>query len=364
LAGISSDAYEDLRKLVDSHISGCPPAPEIDEILRILFTPEEAAVSLGLGFKPAAAEEIASRTGTDLEAARNHLEALADKGLVFARDKEGQRGYAILPVMPGLFEFPFMKGVRNEEIDRLAKLWQGYFPVLARGFGAPGTSFSRIIPIQEEIDSQPGVLTYEKAYELIDKAKATGIAHCACRESEQACDAPTEACMLFDETCNFLVERGFARYLSKDEMKEKLREFDEAGLVHQVNNSQDRLTFVCNCCPCCCGLLRTLTEFGNANVLTASAYVPGVDADLCTGCATCADERCPMDAVDIVDAVAVFDDNRCIGCGLCVTGCPNQALTLERRREVPVPPETRAEMAVRILTSRDKLDDFMKLMNR
>jgi ferredoxin len=71
-----------------------------------------------------------------------------------------------------------------------------------------------------------------------------------------------------------------------------------------------------------------------------------------------------MDAVDIVDAVAVFDDNRCIGCGLCVTGCPNQALTLERRREVPVPPETRAEMAVRILTSRDKLDDFMKLMNR
>ncbi len=358
------DVYEQLRQLVDSHISGCPPAPEIGEILRILFTPEEAEVALGLGFKPATAEEVASRTDIDVETTRVHLEALADKGLVFARDKEGSRGYAILPVMPGLFEFPFMKGVRNEELDRLGKLWRGYFPVLARGFGSPGTSFSRIVPIQEEIDNQPGVLTYEKVYELIDRAKVTGIAHCACRESEQACDAPREACMLFDETCEFLVERGFARYLTKDEMKAKLREFDEAGLVHQINNSQDRLTFVCNCCPCCCGLLRTLTVFGNENVLTASAYVPVVDGDLCTGCATCSDDRCPMGAVEIVDARAAIDVDKCIGCGLCVTGCPHQALALERRREVPVPPENRAEMAIRILTAQDKLDGFMKLMNR
>ncbi len=364
MSEVKQDLYEDLRKLVDTHISGCPPAPEIDKILRILFTPEEAAVALGLGFRPATAADIAARTGTDEDTARTNLESLADKGLVFARDKDGRRGYAILPVMPGLFEFPFMKGVRNEQLDRLAELWQGYFPTLAMGFGAPGTSFSRVVPLQEEIDNRPGVLTYEKVYELIDRAKVTGIAHCACRESERACDAPTEACMLFDETCDFLVERGFARYLTKDEMKAKLREFDEAGLVHQVNNSQDRLTFVCNCCPCCCGLLRTLTEYGNANVLTASAYVPAVDAELCTGCATCADERCPMAAVEIVDEVASIDETRCIGCGLCVTGCPNEALMLERRREVPVPPETRAEMAMRILTSQDKLDDFMKLMNR
>ncbi len=364
MAGVGNDVYEELRKLVDSHISGCPPAPEIDEILRILFTPEEAEVALGLGFKPAAAEDVAARTGTDAETARLSLESLADKGLVFARDKDGRRGYAILPVMPGLFEFPFMKGVRTGEIDRLAELWKGYFPILARGFGAPGTSFSRVVPIQEEIDNRPGVLTYEKVYELIDRAKVTGIAHCACRESERACDAPTEACMLFDETCDFLVERGFARYLSKDEMKAKLREFDEAGLVHQINNSQDRLTFVCNCCPCCCGLLRTFTEFGNENVLTASAFVPRVDEDLCVGCGTCAQERCPMGALEVIDEAVQLDEARCIGCGLCVTGCPNGALALERRREVPAPPETRAEMAVRILTSQDKLDDFMKLMNR
>ncbi len=364
MAGVSSDVYEELRKLVDCHISGCPPAPEIDHILRILFTPEEAAVALGLGFKPETAEDIASRTGTDVQNARDRLEALANKGLVFTRDKEGRRGYAIVPVMPGLFEFPFMKGVHNPELDRLAQLWKGYFPILSRGFGVPGTSFSRIVPIQEEIDNRPGVLTYEKVYELIDRAKVTGIAHCACRGSEQACDAPREACMLFDETCAFLVERGFARHLTKEEMKAKLREFDEAGLVHQVNNSQDRLTFVCNCCPCCCGLLRSLTEFGNKNVLTASAYVPKVDISLCAGCATCADERCPMGAVKIVDEFAVITADRCIGCGLCVTGCPNQALTLERRREVPVPPESRGEMGMRILKAQGKLDGFTKLMHR
>jgi Pyruvate/2-oxoacid:ferredoxin oxidoreductase delta subunit len=356
------DVYEELRDLLDKLPTGCPPAPEITGILEILFTPEEARVATGLRFRPAAVEAVAEKAGVEAEEARQRLEALADKGVVFAREKDGNWGYALLPVMPGLFEFPYMKGVRSEILDRLTPLWKEYLPKLAAGFGSPSTGIMRVVPVQEEIENHPGVLTYEMIDAMIDKARVVGLAHCACREMEQACDGPREACMLFDDTCAFLVERGFGRYLSKEEMKAKLREFDEAGLVHQVNNSQDRLTLICNCCPCCCGILKARLEWGNRNVIAPSGFEPVNERDSCTACGICADERCPVGAIEIKDDEVQIDLAACIGCGLCATGCPNQAMSMRRRSEIPATPETVAEMGLSVLREQGRLERFMELM--
>ncbi len=354
------EVYEKLREVLDLHPCGCPEAPEIYQLLEILFTPEEARVALGLAFRPLPADEVARRSGVEVEEAKARLEAMADKGVVFSREKEGVRGYALLPVMPGLFEFPYMKGYPPELRPRVDALWKSYLPKLSRNFGTPSTSFSRIIPIQEEVEQRPGVLPYEMVYEMIRKAKVTGIARCACRELENRCDAPREACMLFDETCTYLVERGFGRYLSQEEMIEKLKEFDRAGLVHQVNNARERLTFVCNCCPCCCGLLRAATRWGNRNVYTRSAFLPVLDEEACSGCGACAEQRCPVQAIAMEGERPVFEVESCIGCGLCVTGCPSRALRLEKRVEVPQPPSTTGEMGLRILSERGKLDSFLE----
>jgi electron transport complex protein RnfB len=88
--------YEKLREILDVHPMGCPPAPEIIEILKILFTEDEARVALGLGFRPFSVDEIAARAGVESEAAGLHLESLADKGMVFARQKNDVWGYALL----------------------------------------------------------------------------------------------------------------------------------------------------------------------------------------------------------------------------------------------------------------------------
>jgi Pyruvate/2-oxoacid:ferredoxin oxidoreductase delta subunit len=144
-------------------------------------------------------------------------------------------------------------------------------------------------------------------------------------------------------------------------MKTKLGEFDEAGLVHQVNNSQEKLTMICNCCPCCCHLLRALTQCDNASTFAGSGFTPEVDAGECDGCAICADERCPMGAIEVVEELARIDAARCIGCGLCVTGCPQRALRLVRREGVPEPAPTTREMGLKILEDKGKLEDFIKL---
>jgi Fe-S-cluster-containing hydrogenase component 2 len=47
-----------------------------------------------------------------------------------------------------------------------------------------------------------------------------------------------------------------------------------------------------------------------------------------------------MEAIDIEDTIAVINNNRCIGCGLCAYHCPESAATLERTglRSVFIPP--------------------------
>ena len=98
------DHYEKLRLLLDAHPSGAPKSEKFDEILRILFSPEEAAVAAAMGFSPRPAEAIAAACGIPAETAEGLLERLADRAVIFCREKEGKRAYALLPTIPGLFE--------------------------------------------------------------------------------------------------------------------------------------------------------------------------------------------------------------------------------------------------------------------
>ena len=96
--------------------SGAPEAPEIIEILSELFTPEEARIATVTPFMPQSPDVIAGRVGIVADEGKALLESLADKGLVYAREKDGQWGYALLPIMPGIFEFPYMKGPKDDKL--------------------------------------------------------------------------------------------------------------------------------------------------------------------------------------------------------------------------------------------------------
>jgi ferredoxin len=64
-----------------------------------------------------------------------------------------------------------------------------------------------------------------------------------------------------------------------------------------------------------------------------------------------------MDAISIKSKRAVLDLDRCIGCGLCVSTCPEKAIHLERKPEARQPhvPKNIITASMGQMWERDKL---------
>ena len=357
------DIYERLREILDSHPSTAPKAKSIDEILRILFTPEEAALAVNMSYKTKSVSSIASVAGVSESSAAQNLESMANKGIIHSRNKEGEKFYALLPLIPGVFEFPFMKGGGTPMHERLGQLWEEYHhEALGASFAGHPTPLMRVVAVEKSITAQDRVHPYEEVKNFIKDANYIALAKCACRVSVAKCDKPKEVCLIFGETGEFLVERGFARQISKEEGMMVLDQAEEAWLVHTSNNSADRAGMICNCCSCCCTVLRGRTQLKHLHAFEPSRFEAHVNREECTGCAICVDERCSMKAIEIKDDIAVVNVAECIGCGLCVTGCLTEAIELVERKQLPSIPTTIKEMATIVLQEKGRLDAFLKVM--
>jgi electron transport complex protein RnfB len=359
------DVYEKLREILDAHPSGAPKSKAFDEIIRFLFTPEEAEIAVHMSFSPKPVEDIASAASIPMDEAEYLLESMADKAVIFSREKSGKQFYGLLPTVPGLFEFPLMRGKGTPLHERLGKLWTKYRKDgLGASFAGNPTPLARVVPVERAIDATIHIHPYEEVSKLIEKADTIALARCACRVSVGACHSPKEVCFFFDAPARFLVERRYAREINREEALRVLDIAEEAGLVHTSSNSADRATFICNCCPCCCIILTCRTRLDLPHGFATSGFQPQVDGNACTGCGICADERCPMQALEIKSNTAVVDLEKCIGCGLCVSACPANAMILVRRSEQPDTPATLQEMGMKVLKEKGKLERFLEMNKR
>ncbi len=355
--------YEKLRERLDAHPATAPKAEAIDKILRILFAPEEAGIAVTMNYKPKNAAAIAKSASISEDMAKKNLESMANKGIIFSRKKDGDVGYGLLPLIPGVFEFPFRKGATSPMHKELGNLWEAYHhEALGSAFAGNPTPLMRVVAVEKSIPAQDRIHPYEEVKNLINNANFLALTNCACRVSVEKCDKPKEVCLIFDGTGEFLVERGFARQISKEEGLKVLDKSEKAGLVHTSNNSADKASVICNCCPCCCTILRGKTQLKHPHAFEPSRFLAFVRSDECTGCGICVDERCPVKAITITDDVAFVNEAECIGCGLCVTGCALEAIELVERKQMPAIPASTQEMAVKVLQEKGRLEAFMKVM--
>lgn len=108
-----SDVYEALRRKMNLWPIRTPKAPEVMEILRTLYSEEEAAFLVNVFSAPyqdaKTSEEIANDTGKPQKEVEELLDSLAQRGLVFRFPhwKTGDTCYSLFPIVPGLFEFYF-----------------------------------------------------------------------------------------------------------------------------------------------------------------------------------------------------------------------------------------------------------------
>ena len=359
------EMYEQLRQVLDAHPATAPKTDTIIAILKMLFTPDEAAIAMNMSFKVMDSEKIASLCSLPGEEAEKLLESMANKGIIYSKTKDGKKLYGLVPLIPGVFEFPFMKSDGSERFQKLGKLWEKYHDeAFGVSFCGNPTPLMRVVPVEKSLSPQNRVHPYEEVRNFIEQARYIAIADCACRTSVGKCDKPKDVCIIFDSAAQFLAERGFARHVTKAEAMDALDRSEKAGLVHTSNNSADRANLICNCCPCCCTVLRGRTQHNHPHAFETSRFEAHVNDVNCTGCGICVDERCPVKAIALNDGVAVVDAAKCIGCGLCVTGCPEETIELRERASIPEIPATVVDMAMKVVTEKGRAEKFIEIMKR
>jgi MinD superfamily P-loop ATPase len=92
-------------------------------------------------------------------------------------------------------------------------------------------------------------------------------------------------------------------------------------------------------------VLRGINDLGiDASKVINSYYFAEIDSEACTACGTCKDERCQVNAIQEEDDVYEVIRDKCIGCGLCVTTCPSEAISLVRKQPEEIVPPPKNEM--------------------
>lgn len=339
---MSENIYVELAEHLDKAHAGAPMSPALLKILEILYPGEEPEVALKLSI-------YERKTLADVEALlpdkagrlEGILDTMAHRGTVMTERKPGRETYyRLLPSVVGFSEVPFLDGVDTPVKRELAPLWREY---LENEFGqemARGVPLIRVIPIAESLEDQSQVLPFDAIAQKLDEVSFMAVGHCPCRQmaryTGEGCDRPTERCMHFGALGRYIVDMGKARQIDKREALDILRSATDEGLVHVCDNLEGSLRTICNCCPCCCAFFRVNSASGLVTY-SSSNYVAYVNTEDCTGCGTCED-RCPVNAINVVDQVATVDEDRCIGCGVCTPTCEGDGAVLLRVREMATPP--------------------------
>lgn len=339
------NVYRRLAQRLDAIPNGFPQTMSGVELklLAKMYTVEEAALASEMRLKPEAPEVIAQRAGRDVVATKALLKTMVERGLIRSKVDGEERKFGLMPFMVGVYESQLERFDAEE-----ALLFEDYYETFAKEVLSMAPSLHVVIPVEKSIPFEVQVFPYEQASQLLEKSKSFGVRKCICRVQKslvgKPCKHPVETCLVFAPFEGAFQGASDIRVLTKEEAFRILRETEEEGLIHSSANVREGQTYICNCCTCCCGIMRGIAQFGIENSMAKSDFFAVVNPELCIGCETCS-KRCQFGAPTLTDGVSHVNQKRCVGCGLCVVSCPSQALSLVRKPESEkhIPPKNQAE---------------------
>lgn len=338
---MTDDVYKKLAKVLDTLPNGFPASETGVEqkILQMIFAPDDADLFCDLRLSFETPDQIAQRTGRPLEGLDDHLKQMWEKGQVFGVDFGAVRVYKMAPWVFGIFEFQLQHLTKE-----LAELCKEYEKTFGPQFFNSKVPLMNVVPVEKEISSNEVTMPFEQVSSIIENGKSFAVNDCICKKEHdllgEPCDRPMEVCLAIAPVPDFFEEHPIkAKPITKQEAYDILKMSEEKGLVHMTSNIEKGHYYICNCCSCCCGVLRGVNEYGGANAVNSNYYAV-IDEEECVSCGVCADERCQVFAIEEKDdAYAVITD-KCIGCGLCISTCPSDAISLIRKNEedIVLPP--------------------------
>lgn len=371
--------YTGLVERLNRFSQGAAPSESLFKILKILFSEQDAARVSQLPIRPFTVKRAARIWKLSEVETRKILEDLAERAILLDVEKDGVQTYVLPPPMIGFFEFSLMRLRGDIDQKVLSELLHQYVheedDFLKALFMTGETQVGRIFVHEPSIPEPDAVslciLDYERATEVIKTASHRGISLCYCRHKmahlDRACAAPQEICMTFNDPARALIKHRHARSVSEEECLDLLQVAWDHKLVQFGSNVREGIGFICNCCGCCCEAMASARRFGLMHPIHTTNYLPALQDEKCKGCGRCV-SVCPVAAMSLISAndprkpkrkLARLSEEICLGCGLCVRECPDGAIALKERPQRVIPPLNAVHQAVVMAIERGKLQNLI-----
>ncbi len=368
---VGKDLYRKLGKKIDGLTMRSPWNKTLYDILKELYTPEEAELVVRMPYGFNSLDYVEKVTGFERANLEKLLGGLSEKGLLIDVCVKDSYYYIISPMVIGIFEFTMMRTRGELDLKKWAELFHSYMhdgsDFYSTNFGK-GKMISplRALPYEDAFTDSDfvEVLDYEKATVIIENTDSFAIGICSCRHEklhagQKKCDIPLETCSTFGFSTKYMINHGFAREVSKSEMLENLARSREMSLVLCADNIKKDIGFICHCCGCCCNVLLGISQHGFTNSVVSSNYMAEVDNQECIECGICA-EICPVNAIELnADDHPKVDESICLGCGVCALNCSSASMKLTKRNQRVFHPENTFERIILQCLERGTLQNMM-----